>query len=384
MVWQMNILNLVTWYDDYKKYNKAGIFHKELAILLKNNGINVSICYPFDNIDKNNINKFDEEGVIVYRYKNINVGNFFNKTYKFIKFLFDFRYVIKDFKPDVIHAHVGRVAGFYAYLLSIIYKIPYMVSEHAPVDQLGLNRFLVSIKNRIVYKNSKFNTCCSDYNYGLLSNKFRDINFMVLYNPVVIDYKVLDASKKYFVDGYVNCCIVGSFYNKLIKGYQYLLPAIKELKNNGYKIIVHIIGDGEYFNYYKNLANELDVLDICMFYGNCSRAKTFNIMNQMNFCLSVSLHESAGIFCEESMTLGKPLLVTKSGGANSLCNERAAYIIDKGSSEQIYDGLIYMINNFENFDYEYIKQYANEKFGSNAIIKKYIDIYNSIMNSLGE
>ena len=34
---------------------------------------------------------------------------------------------------------------------------------------------------------------------------------------------------------------------------------------------------------------------------------------------------------EEALLLGKPMLVTRSGGANSLCTEENAIVVDKGS-----------------------------------------------------
>ena len=101
----------------------------------------------------------------------------------------------------------------------------------------------------------------------------------------------------------------------------------------------------------------------------------------MDYAISASLTESAGVFVEESMMLGKPLVVTKSGGADSLVNKAAAIVVEKNDVTALSDGIKYMIDNFYRFDSKKITEYAVEKFDMENINNKYINVYKRIIQN---
>lgn len=129
------------------------------------------------------------------------------------------------------------------------------------------------------------------------------------------------------------------------------------------------------------MAYELGIQDNCKFYGQLSKEETYKIIKSMDFAISASLTESAGVFVEESMMLGKPLVVTKSGGADSLVGKDAAIIVEKNDVTALSDGIKYMIDNFYRFDSKKITEYAVEKFDMENINNKYINVYKRIIQN---
>lgn len=277
----------------------------------------------------------------------------------------------------MIHAHVATVVGKYAVFLGKLFKIPVVITEHTPTELINYDRKILKLIAHYAYKNSSYNACVSKFSKKELDFLFPDCNFEVVYNGIHKP-NVEKNDKVYRIEKCINISIVASFYNEWVKGYQYLIPAIKEIRNKGYNIILHIVGGGEYQDKYEQLAKKNKIEKFCIFYGNCNKDKVYSIMNQMDFCVSTSLVESAGVSVQEALMLGKPVVVTNSGGANSLVTEKNSIVIEKGSTEAIVDGIIEMIKKYKCYNKDEIIKYAQNNFEISNISNKYMNIYKSL------
>ena len=127
------------------------------------------------------------------------------------------------------------------------------------------------------------------------------------------------------------------------------------------------------------LAQKLDIEDLCVFHGRCERKKLYEIVNEMDFFVSSSLVESGGVAACEAMLLGKPVLGTNSGGVDSLVPKEAGHIVSKGSEQALADGIVYMEEHLKDFDEEWIKKYAYDSFEIDNISKKYMQLYENVL-----
>ena len=370
----MNVLMIVSWYTPMGREKlEAGVFHYEQSMDLKEKGCNIAIYYPFDE----NISEMEtceeEWGLLTYR-----------SHYEQRKVLKNQRQmkntmarIMREFKPDLIHAHCGGAAGFYSVALSKKYGIPMIVTEHSPIELTGVDHFGISYMfSKIAYKNSAMNVCVSKDSRDKLAKIYPKYPFEVIYNGIVLPNYSKDH--KYYRDGYINIAIVAILYDLEIKGMQHLIPAMQILKERGVKVVLHHIGAGEYLEHYQKMAEKLGVSDVVEFHGGCERNQLYEIMNEMDFCVSASMFECSGVSVQEAMLLGKPVLGTNSGGVDSLVPKEAGHIVQKGSKVALADGIVYMIEHLQEFDREWIKNYAFDSFEIGNISEKYIDLYQRI------
>lgn len=365
----MKILFIVSWYSAFNApVICEGIFHYEQVCALKKYAdTEVAIYFPFDTSIKNDFSDDIEHGIRVFRRRRA-----FNKIKRCIDYFSDYKSIKKKFNPDVIHAHVAGGAGKISFFWKKVYRVPYLLTEHSPVELMCLENKKNFVTHKFVYKNSFSNICVSKDLCSKLRAYFPRQVFDVIYNGIlyVMEHAVyIDRQHK------INCAIAASFYDKDIKGFQFLLPAIKEVSENGIDICLHICGGGEYLDFYKHLASELGIMDSCIFYGQVEKTKVYSIVSQMDFVVFASLFESAGVFVEEAMLLGKPLVVTNSGGASSLVTEDTAIVVDKGSTESLVKGIMDMTVRYKEYDSEKIKKYALDNFGMDSVCKKYMNLY---------
>ncbi len=373
----MKVLHIVTWYSSRHDKNLfSGVFHNELAKaqMIK---CETAIWYPYDDSLKNELLVGDEWGVLTFR-SNLSV----NKPLQLLICKKQFKQIIKKFNPDIIHAHVARRAGFIGVILGKAFNIPVLVNEHEPIELMSLNKFKNRYRQNYAYDHSAINICVSDYLKSELSVRYPKCSFTTIYNGVFDPLSFIsDSDPNYYINNFVNAVIVAGFYDKEIKGFQFLLPALKQINNtNTTKVFLHICGSGKYFEYYKELAENLEINNYCRFYGHCDKQKLFQIINQMDFGISASLFESAGVSIEEMLLLGKPVVVTRSGGASSLVSEENSIIVDKGSTEQLVVGIENMTKNYMDYNHTLIREKAVEMYEMNKVVDKYVNLYKSLIN----
>lgn len=372
----MNVLMMPTWY--FEKNNPlAGIFTTEQSIDLKKY-CDVAVYYPFDTTMDGEFSCAFEKNLLTFRSKIIKSRiPKFTTISNIIRIIRDFKRIKKEFKPDLIHAHVAGQAGFYAVILGKLFKVPVIITEHCPPDMLINNKRSYNIV-KYVYKNSKRNICVSRHLSNSLNEIYPNIKFDVIYNGIkqpIIDQ--IDISNKIEINQ-INISFVASFYDKNIKGMQYLLPAIKKLIGKGYKLQLHIVGGGEFEEYYIEKSKELGIFDNCKFYGYRSKEEVLSIVNMTDFMISSSLTETFGCAIAEALMLGKPVVITDSGGPQDFVNDKVGIIVKKESTEELVRGMEAMIRDLNNYDNSSIAEYSKQEFGISFVSKKYMKIYNII------
>lgn len=375
----MNILMMVTWYTkkDAEKV-EAGIFHYEQSRDLQKH-CNVAIYYPFDQDMEEDMSAEEEWGVMTYRSRFRMRRVFYNRRQNIAAM----RRIVEEFHPDIIHAHCATAAGHIAVSLGKKFQIPVVITEHSPVELSGVARrggayFLA----KYAYKNSRANICVSKDSKNKLSAVFPQYTFDVIYNGILCPEYDREAGQ-YYREGFLNISIVAILYDLEVKGMKYLLRAMRILKKQGRKICLHHIGGGKYAGHFQEMARELEVDDVCIFHGPCDRKKLYEIIHEMDFCVSASLVECSGVSVQEAMLLGKPVLGTNSGGVDSLVTEATGHIVEKANAQALADGVLYMQEHLDSFDRDEIRDYAYESFEIGNISRKYMELYQRVLEENG-
>ncbi len=369
----MRILMVVTWYGEKKKDKFTGNFHTDMAKAMMPEN-ETAIYFPFDCWIDENFSSDHEDGVLVFRSKNT-IGHL--KRYAQVKD--DFKRICQSFRPDIIHAHVCTGAGEVALIINKISDIPFVVTEHMPIEMMSFS-FKSKLKYRLITSSSCGNVAVSPNLRDRLNAIYKNSHYQYINNGVYDPERYLkDANTQPISGDWINCALVGAFYSKDIKGLQFLLPTMERLVREGEKIRLHVCGGGAYLDYFIKMAENLKLTDHVIFYGMCEKEKVYEIMSRMDFMISASLYESAGIVTEEACLLGKPQVITNSGGANSLIPDQYAVKVGKSSIDELYKGIKKMMSVYEIYDRHKIRDYGKRHFLMEQSCKQYIDLYNSVL-----
>jgi len=281
------------------------------------------------------------------------------------------RIIREGFKPDIVHAHIFS-AGVPSVLIGKIYRIPVVTTEHSSAFPMRtLSRFDI-LQARIAFGCAeKVLPVSHSLQKGIESYGIRD-HFQIVPNAVDTSF-FFPSPKLQEAHDIKRILFVGSLIPN--KGILYLLQGLKRIKQKREDWHTDIIGDGPKRVEYERLAVDLGLADKITFHGLKSRYETAKFMRQTDFFILPSLFETFSVVTAEALVSGTPVLVTRSGGPDEFVTEDVGLLIPPGNIDALFNGLDYMLNQFERFKSNQISTYATERFSLQRVGEQLNKIY---------
>ena len=165
----------------------------------------------------------------------------------------------------------------------------------------------------------------------------------------------------------INIVSVGRLH--YAKGFDLVIPALKQLINDGFNIKWYVVGEGKERQNLNKIINENNLVDYCYLLG--AKVNPYSYINSADIYLQSSRYEGYCITLAEARTLCKPIVSTDFLGANEQLKHLKTGLIVKCNTENIYHGLKKLIED-EVFRNTLIKNLAEESTENrNEILKVY-------------
>ena len=224
--------------------------------------------------------------------------------------------LIRKPKPDATLAFFGVPSGAVAFLIKILFRIPYIVSLRGgdvpgfrPYD-FSLHHKLIAPFLRLIWKNASSIVANSN---GLrdLALKF-DSRFEIPIIPNGVDLDLYRTNERDWATPYLLSA------GRLVyqKGLDLGMRALADLKHLNWQWT--IAGDGPQLDHLKTLAHELGIQDRVIFAGWQSREQIIQQYQQANIFLFPSRHEGMPNAVLEAMASGLPVVASRIAGNEEL------------------------------------------------------------------
>ncbi len=230
---------------------------------------------------------------------------------KYLKALPIIKNIIKEFNPDILHAHyassygvLGALSNFHPFILSVwggdIFTFPRKSFLHKEMLKYNLRKAdKILSTSHIMAKETKLYT-----NKSIEVTPFGiDIN---IFKPMLVDSLF---STDDIVIGTVKAL-------EKIYGIEYLIRAFK-LVSDKYKTLplkLLIIGGGSLEKELKELTQNLNIENKTIFVGKVPFQDVPKYHNMLSVSVSVSNNESFGVSIIEASSCSKPVIVSNVGG----------------------------------------------------------------------
>ncbi|MCP4424417.1 MAG: glycosyltransferase family 4 protein, partial [Chloroflexi bacterium] len=272
--------------------------------------------------------------------------------------------VNEGFRPDIIHAH-SYVGGVAAVLIGKLSRIPVVVSEHSSGFLLKTLAGKTLRQARIAFNGAALVLPVSQALQAGIRHYGLGKRFQIIPNVVNDLFFAVEPPVK--IDDSYQILFVGGLRSDHIKGALLLLPALARLNEQRVDWHLHIIGDGPARAEYENLADDLGIAVQVTFQGSRRRKEVADFMRRADFLVVSSLVETFSVVAAEALAAGVPVLATRCGGPEDFVNNEMGRLVQPGSVDALYDGLVDMLRSLPQFAPEEISRYAAEKFSSQAI-----------------
>jgi glycosyltransferase involved in cell wall biosynthesis len=381
----LNILLIASWYPS-KENPTAGSFVQEQAHMLRDFGHQVTVIHPFllgtfaNSFNKQSYQTFsDEDGIRVLRVGVAPPMPFF----RVISYAYCFqrlRIAMKKFQLDpkdfsIIHSHAMFMGGVIGHKLSKKYNLPHVHTEHTSglifnpkqytKQDISITRKAYSHCHKVLFV-SHF---ALKHTLSNIALKSKDTFVVIpnIVNPSFFSSPIGPFSKVTSL----RFLVIGNFIP--IKNHQLLLEAFGLVQKEFPTVKLSIAGNGPLEQHLRALCESLNLENV-HWLPILNRAEVKEQMSAHQVILSTSKVETFGLTIAEAQAMGKPVVVTDSGGVRDIVIQETG-IVTELSSEAFAKGLIQLIQSFDAYDPETIRQSAKNRFAAEVIMNQLNEIY---------
>ncbi|MBO4711139.1 glycosyltransferase [bacterium] len=254
---------------------------------------------------------------------------------KYLKVLPELKKIVREFKPDIMHAHfatsyglLGSLCGFHPFVLSVwgsdVFDFPRKSFLHKALLKHNLKAAdkILSTSNIMAVETKKYTDKEIEVTpFGINTEQFRP-------------EKVRRADFTPFSEEDI---VVGTIkWVEKIYGMEYLIRAfsIVSAKHPELPLKLLIVGDGSERQNLEALAKELGLGEKVHFAGRVDYSKVHCFNNVMDVYSALSLYDSFGVAIVEAESCGKPVVVSNVGGLPEVVeNGKTGFVVEKQNAE---------------------------------------------------
>ena len=228
--------------------------------------------------------------------------------------------VIKEYQPDVIHAHDFRASVIASNMSKKIKVISHLHNNAPWLKKYGLKTFLYASTCK---KYSKIMTVSeSVFNEFLFGEKFKD-KLTVLGNPI----NTTEIQKK-AIEYEINQNFDIGFCGRLTvaKNPTLLLDIIEKVKIDFPNVRVAVVGDGELKQEFNKNIEQKSLTENVKTFG--FQENPYPIIKQCKLLLLPSLWEGFGLVAVEALSLGVPVVCSRVGGLPNIVGDDCGKLCD--------------------------------------------------------
>jgi hypothetical protein len=222
------------------------------------------------------------------------------------------RFTTKIKKADLIHAHQALAPAILAYLISKLYRIPFIVTCHGSDIRNQKNKLVWLIQSFILRRANYVTVVSEELKKILVHNYSVDPSRISIIRNGYDEKEINQLRRETKVENSKKIVFVGSL--RPIKDPYTLLLGFFKIKTKYPDVKLHIIGDGPLREELKKVCMENDLYSSVIFEGRKTHRETLRSIAESTIFIMTSIGEGLPTVLIEAMALGKPVIATAVGG----------------------------------------------------------------------
>ena len=219
-------------------------------------------------------------------------------------------YVKKYGKPDILHAHCAKWAGYAAMRLGKAYGVPYVITEHLPLmvleDEFGKapsTAWQIPLLKQAYEQAAMVLPVSEELVEDIACYFGKGYRWQYLSNVVDTDFFHYQPRPSREGRPFRFCCVADNSYRK---GYDMLLPAFEQLRGSGANAELKIAGRGTDTAKFRTQLSEGMVS-----YGWVDRVAVRELLYESDALVLASRSEVQPLVLLEAMSTGIPVISTE-------------------------------------------------------------------------
>ncbi len=288
-------------------------------------------------------------------------------------------YMIKTFKPDLIHVHHGWI------IASIVseYDIPYVITLHG-TEYYAFDNFpeyreeaLKGLKGaKKIMALTQIEKDQALISYGLNDSDIEIVKSGTdtrVFRPIVLNKNKL--LQEYGIPATDKPVVFFGGRMTPQKGIDTLLRAAQIYNASKANPITILAGDGSLRDSHESLAQELDLQD-CYFIGNQTHEQMVQLFNLGDLAVLPSNFEPFGLVAVEALACGTPVIAGNVGGMQTIVNDEVGFKIVPGDYQTLAKKVMYYLDtDFKKDNKDKILAYVRENYSWENTVNHIKEVY---------
>ncbi len=288
-------------------------------------------------------------------------------------------YVAKNGTPDVIHAHSLYPGAFLAKALGDMYQIPFVYTEHRTLNHMPVRSKAASVVERRVAAAAASRHGVSEGHARHLSQRFGGLPWV--YTPNLLPS--LELRPRNDDQGETGQGFTFGHLSILdpVKRVEMLVEAFAKLRREDDTVRLLIGGAGEESGNVAAQVERLGLNDSVSLLGRLGRDEVASFYADIDAFVLPSATEPMGVVQIEALAAGVPVISTRTwGGETVIQDERDGLLVDIDDAEQLLAAMRALRSAVASSgDRAARAQRCVDRFGTNAFVERYRDIYTFAM-----
>jgi 1,4-alpha-glucan branching enzyme len=260
----------------------------------------------------------------------------------------------KEIKFDIVHAHdwlVGAVAASLAELLSIPLFTTIHATEYGRNNGIytELQQFIHEKEQQLIKKSQQL-IVCSDYMRNELVSLFVADQQQIAVIPNGIQSKPTNISMDKLIATYPFFPVKKMVFSlgRIVKekGFMTLIEAAILAREEELDIYFVIAGKGPMLETYRRMITEYQLENYLFLIGFIQEEQRDALFSLCDIAVFPSLYEPFGIVALEALALGKPTIVSETGGLKGIIKHmQTGLLMEPGNANQLLEHVSFLLEN---------------------------------------
>lgn len=263
------------------------------------------------------------------------------------------KYVEKYGKPDIIHAHCCKWAGYVAMKCSEKYNVPYVITEHLPYMILaeefgkeGADAWQLPYLKEAYKKASMVIPVSEELVDDIACFIGKDYKWKFISNTIDIDFFAYRKRDSWKGRPFVLCCVADFVVRK---GYDVMLATIKDFVSRyGIEVKIVIAGNNTDSKGMKELVEKYGLTACTELCGKVDKYGVRDVLYRSDCFFFATRSEVQPLVVLEAMSTGMPVVTTEAVPRSERING-GCFVGGIDKVEELRD-LLYHVYNIEDFD----------------------------------
>lgn len=285
-------------------------------------------------------------------------------------------------KPDIIHAHCGKWAGYAAMLIARKHDIPYVITEHLSTGILNND-----------FKNNK-----ATWQVGLIKEAYYNADMVIPVSEELVDdiaffygkgYKWTSISNTIDTEFFLykkretlknkpfRFCCLANFEPR--KGYDVLLAAFGMYCGKHPDAELYIAGRYTDSSELAKMAGKYECSDNIKILGMLSKTKVRELLYKCNCLILPTRSEAQGLVLLEAMSTGIPVITTDAVPKNAYV-DGGSFICHVDDTPAFCQAMCRISENYEAIDGKKLSEKVEKMASMKAVGEKLDKLFSHIVN----